>query len=815
MQFKTLLRCAFALAALTLSTVLNAESVSLNGTWKLSFWKQGEEILSPEQMASVDAKTINAEVPGNVEIDLERAGLIEDPMIGANVNKLREYEGYQWCYTKTFPSPALKAGQKCELFFGGLDCFAEIWLNGKHVASAANSLIEQRYDVTGLLASGENKLEVIIRSAVLETQKKLLGTISLGNFAAEESIYARKAPSQYGWDIMPRMVSAGLWRDVKLNILEPVRISNVHWMTASVDVKNKSAWMMADLQMVMPFEKYDKVNAVFKLEKDGRVCFETTRPLLSHAMRTSFGLENAEFWWPKGFGDAALYDASVTIIDTDGKTVLASDSQKIGIRTIWLDRSEINNPPAEPGRFRFIVNGEPVFVRGTNWVPLDAMHSRDREWVDKTLDMVADLNCNMVRCWGGNVYEDHIFYDRCDREGIMVWQDFTMGCAFYPQREDFNKAVEEEVISVVTKLRNHPSIALWSGNNEDDASLRWALQCFKPNPNKDVVSRQTIARVLFEFDPSRSYLASSPYYSQAFYESGFDDSKATEDHLWGPRGYYKDDYYKNPACQFVSETGYHGCPNLSSLEKMMHPDEVYPWEKGSDHHWNDAWSTKATRRFEGIGYTPDRNNLMINQVSILFGECPDNLERFITASQFVQAEAMKTFVEKWRGAKFDDRWGIIWWNVRDGWPIISDAVTDYWCSKKLAYYFIKNAQYDVCAMVLDKVDGMNPLVAVNDTREEVSGKISVKDIVSGKELFSGEFTIPANGRTKVTDLDLNGMGQGALLIEYEVGGTTRKNHFMYGEPPYKLDDFKSWIVKTGIYDSECLDYKITDKKKKK
>jgi len=797
---------AIAVAILFQFTLLAAEkSVSLNGDWKLSFWKQAESgaVTSPDGMKGLSVQTIEAVVPGNVEIDLLKAGLIEDPMIGANTNLLRKWEAYQWCYTRTFDAPALEEGQRCELFFGGIDCFADVWLNGKHVGSPANALIEHRFDVTDLLMEKNNQICVIIRSAVLEAQKYFLGTFSIGNFATEESIAARKAPSSYGWDIMPRLVSAGLWRDVQLNVIPKTRIKDVQWMTAVANVSDNSAWMKVDVQLQIPFDEYDKAKVAYKLERNGKVAFELTQPVLRHAMRESFLMHDVDFWWPKGAGEPALYDATVTVIGSDG-SILAEDHKKIGIRTIVLDRSEINDPETEPGRFRFIVNGEPIFIRGTNWVPLDALHSRDKDWVEKTLDMVVDLNCNMVRCWGGNVYEDHQFYDRCDREGIMVWQDFTMGCAFYPQREDFNKVIEEEIISVVTKLRNHPSIALWSGNNEDDQTLRSALGCFHLNPNDDVVSRVTIPRVIYEFDPTRTYLASSPYYSQKFYESGFDDSKATEDHLWGPRGYYKDGYYINPKCQFVSEIGYHGCPNRSSLERMMPADQVYPWERGSDHRWNDAWLTKATRRFAGWGYTPDRNNLMINQANIIFGECPTDLDEFILASQFVQAEAMKYFVEKWRGAKFDDRWGIIWWNVRDGWPIISDAVTDYWCSKKLAYHYIKNVQYDACVMILDKKDGAYPLVAVNDTRHAVSGKVKVTDVASGKKVWSGEFSIPANSKTDVTGIQFEGAGQGAFLIEYEIDGVKRKNHYIYGEPPYKLDDFRTWTKKMGIYESECL-----------
>lgn len=803
MRISALLLAAFLPLA---QVVLADDAVSLNGNWKLMFWKQGAKaVTAPGEMADIKLQTIDATVPGNVEIDMEKAGIIDDPTIGANVNSLRKYEGYQWCYKKNFKSPALKAGQRCELFFGGIDCFAEIWLNGKHIGSADNMLIEHRFDITECLTNGDNELTVIIRSSVIEAQKYLLGTISIGNFATEESMLVRKAPSCYGWDIMPRMVSAGLWRDVRLNIQDETRFTDVSWMTIYVDVANKTAALKADIQLQIPFEKYDAAKAIFKLERNGRTCAETTKPVVSHAMRADIGVGNVDFWWPRGMGEPALYDATVTIVDTDGKTVLAQDKRKIGIRTIHLDRTEINNPPAKPGRFRFIVNGEPVFIRGTNWVPLDALHSRDKEWVDKTLDMVADLNCNMVRCWGGNVYENHQFFDRCDKEGIMVWQDFTMGCAFYSQREDFAKAIEQEAIAVVTKLRSHPSLALWSGNNEDDASLRWGLGALNINPNKDVVSRTVLPRVVYEFDPSRPYLASSPYYSPEVYEAGSGSNFLPEDHLWGPRGYYKDPFYKNATCQFVSEIGYHGCPNLSSLKKMMPKDDVYPWKKDSNHEWNSSWITKSTRRYEAQGYTPSRNNLMINQVKILFGECPSDLNDFISASQFVQAEAMKYFVEKWRGGKFDDRWGIIWWNVRDGWPIISDAVADYYCSKKLAYHFIKNVQHNVCVMILDSKDGKHPLVAVNDTRQDAKGKLSVTDVESGKKIYSGEFSFPANSKNEIAGISLDGLSKGMLLIEYETdSGKTLKNHYLYGEPPYKLSDVRKWLKATGIYESECL-----------
>ena len=776
----------------------HGETISLNGTWKLFYWPQPDPaVVDPADFERVQdcMEQVPAQVPGNVELDLFAAGVIPDPMIGSNVNGLRRFEGYQWCYSRTFPSPKLEAGQRAELFFGGIDCIAEIWVNGKHVGSSANMLIERRFDVTDLLnETEENTLQIILRSAVLEGQNHLLGTFSIGNFPSEESIFVRKAPHMYGWDIMPRLVSAGLWRSVELRTVNPARIVDVHWMTAEVDTDHNRARVFVDFQTRLPFEKLDKAKIVFTMSRDGKEVYRGEQLLSAHAGRHIIALDSVALWWPRGYGDPALYEATAQLLDADG-SLLDTDTKRIGIRTVKLELSDIHLEK-EPGKFCFIINGERIFVRGTNWVPLDALHSRDASLVDDAMRLVVDANCNMVRCWGGNVYEDHHFFDLCDENGIMVWQDFTMGCTFYPQREEFTRAIEEEVTSVVVKLRSHPSLVLWAGNNEDDAALRWTLVPFNINPNRDVVTRQVIPSVLYEFDPTRPYLPSSPYYSQAVWEHGSADQYLPENHLWGPRGYYKDPFYTAATCTFVSEIGYHGCPNRSSLERMMTPDAVYPWSEGRQ--WNDEWLTKSTRRFEVWGQTNDRNNLMLNQVTLLFGSVPEELDDFIFASQVVQAEAMKFFIEMWRGNKFDGKTGIIWWNVRDGWPIISDAVADYYNSPKLAYRFISNVQSNVCVLINDPVEGKYPLRAVNDTRRPVSGHVVVTDVATGRQLYEGDYSVGANGKSEVAQLPVM-EGQGILQISYETEEGVRQNHYLYGKAPFDLGEYRKLLSKTGIY----------------
>lgn len=785
------------------SNVVLAQSpaISLNGSWELAYWPQpAKPVTAPNQVASMQPKKIRGTVPGNVEIDLMAAGELPDLFVGSNIYKLRKYEGYQWSYARTFTAPKVTAQQRVQLFFGGIDCFAEVWVNNKHVGSADNMLIEQAFDVTDALQPGTNKVQVIIRSAVMETQSKLLGTFSMGNFPYEEATYARKAPSGYGWDIMPRAVSAGLWRSVELRVIESVHFKDVNWLVADIDTATKSARIFTDVQLALPFEKFDQLKAKFTITRNGKIVHEKTTTVLSFALREIAELSNVDFWWPKGYGDPALYDAQVDLIDANNK-IVATDKKRIGIRTVKLDLNDINLP-GNPGRFRFIVNGEPIFIRGTNWVPLDALHSRDAALVKGAFDMVTDMNCNMIRCWGGNVYEDTPFFDLCDENGIMVWQDFAMGCTFYPQREDFRNAIEKEVQSIVLKFRNHPSLALWSGNNEDDEALRWTSKPFNINPNKDIISREVIERVLYEFDPTRPYLPSSPYYSQKVWEQGSGSDLMPENHLWGPRGYYKDPFYTNAASVFVSEIGYHGCPGKESLQKMMTQKSLYPWTK--DYEWNDEWLTKSVRIMPQSTKTNGRNNLMLNQVNLLFGSTPKDLDSFVFASQVMQAEAMKYFVELWRGNKFDNKTGIIWWNVRDGWPIISDAVADYYNNKKLAYYFIKNVQHDVVVLVNDAVQGKNPLVVTNDTREAKEGNVTVTDVASGKEIFKGRFSVAQNSKQKITDIaEMN--GQGILLIRYEINGKQYGNHYLYGKPPYVLKEYKQLLEKTKLYNLSNYD----------
>jgi len=770
-----------------------ASSVSLCGEWKLHYGFCGRNApATPDELKTSNWPAIPAGVPGNVELDLLAAGMIADPEFGDNVYALRRYEAYRWWYSRSFETPSRAAGERIEIVFEGLDCFGTIWLNNRFVGKTDNMLVGHRFDITDFLArSGENTIHVRIDPAVLEARKYVNGSIGSRKFFRVEQEHVRKAPHMYGWDIMPRLLSAGLWREVRLEIVKPTRLEQAYWMTDDVDVTRKTAKILLDWQMATDRLPIDGLTMEVSLERNSKKACDAAFKLINHCGRHRLSLENVDFWWPRGYGEPALYDATVRILD-EKKNVLDEKKQKIGVRTADLIRTDTTTGE-NPGEFVFEINKEKIFARGTNWVPLDAFHSRDKSRLNDAFRMIVDLNCNMIRCWGGNVYEDHDFFDLCDANGIMVWQDFSLAGTAYPQDDEFAEKIRKEAVSVILKLRGHPSLVLWSGNNEVDMSLEWNFSK-AVDPEIDRISREVLRRAVWEYDPLRDYLPSSPYCGEDYFRQGNNEGILPEVHLWGPRGYYKAPFYTEVNAHFVSEIGYHGCPNRGSLERMFDPDYVYPWT--SDGRWNDQWMTKAVRCHPDFTGTQDRNDLMTNQVKALFGEIPRDLDEFIFASQVVQAEALKFFIEFWRMDKFR-KTGILWWNLRDGWPILSDAVVDFYNSKKLAYDYIRRVQPDACVMIGDPRDGRHPVVAVNDTREEKTGTVEVKAADTGEMLFSASFGIPANGKTTVGHIPTRDE-QSMWLIDYAIGRDKSANHYLAGRAPFKLADYERWFKRLNI-----------------
>ena len=759
--------------------------ISLDGKWKLFYFPQGKyRIATPAELRTQGLTAIEATVPGNVELDLARHGeLPADLFFADNLAKLKPYELYEWWYQREFETPAGTASRRLELRFRGVDCLATYWLNGRELGETAEALIEQHFDVTGKLnAAGPNVLTVRLRSPILEAAGKRYDpayTINAGR-TNQEAVWIRKPAHAYGWDIMPRAVSAGLWRPVELIVHAQHEVSEMYFATLSAQPGRATLTVSYELSTDLALLPQ------LRLRVEGRCGDATFRHV--HKVEFSAGrfeveVRDPRLWWPRGYGDPNLYQVTTELLQ--GDKVIATREDSVGIRKFELIRTETTTLE-KPGQFLFKVNGVPILVKGSNWVPADAFHSRDAGRYEKILALFIDLGCNMLRSWGGNVYEDDAFFEICDRNGIMVWQDFSMACAIYPQTPEFLEVMRQEAVSVVRKLRNHPSLALWSGDNEVDQS--YFFNGLDPAHNK--ITREVLPQVVFQCDPYRPYLPSSPYMAPEVVATGL-TRLMPEDHLWGPRDYFKSTYYTEHTAHFVSEIGYHGCPGLSSIKRFVDAQHVWPWQN------NSQWIFHST----DMSGNPYRIQLMANQVKELFGSVPDDAEDFILASQVSQAEAKKFFVEMTRLKKWRST-GLIWWNVMDGWPQFSDAIVDYYFNKKLAYHYIRRVQQPVCLMVDEPQNWHVQVVVGNDSREDASGHYRVWDADSGETLLEGDYAVKANENLEVGAIPVFHSGKRLFLMEWTANGRRCVNHYLQGQPPFSLAQYKSWLTKVAALQND-------------
>ncbi|MBO7688176.1 MAG: glycoside hydrolase family 2, partial [Kiritimatiellae bacterium] len=399
------------LSAVSLAAVLaagglygRAGNVDLNGAWKLETFAQPDDgavraLPLPKGLA---VKSYPATVPGCCEMELVKAGELPDPMFSTNALAFMELEGNQWLYTKTFACPPRESGERAVLVFDGIDTLADVFFNGEKIGEADNMLIPHEFDVTDKIRVGaENTVQVLIRPVGLAARDKIPGELGwmMGGGANHE--FFRKAPHMYGWDIMPHMPFSGIWRGVRLEVRPKCHIDYPAWIVRAIGVKHRWADVHVRMRITTPFSVFYKAKVRATLSRNGKVHSKEV-PFRGPMCKLQVGLENVDFWWPRGMGEPALYDAKIELIADDG-TVLAVDDRKIGIRQFAFEYDDIKLPE-RPGKFLFRVNGEPVFIRGVDWVPLDPIPSRQASHFEKVLPMMADLNCNLVRVWGGGVY---------------------------------------------------------------------------------------------------------------------------------------------------------------------------------------------------------------------------------------------------------------------------------------------------------------------------------------------------------------------------------------------------------------------------
>ena len=657
-------------------------------------------------------------VPGTVHTDLMENNEIEDPFYRLNEHHVQWIDKEDWEYKTTFTvSDDILNKDRIELDFKGLDTYASVYLNDEKIIAADNMFREWQADAKNTLKNGDNELRVVLHSPikiglekydaqgyVIPVSDNDLAEIGNVEGGKKVSIYTRKAGYHFGWDWGPRLVTSGIWRPVYLNAWNEAKIENLQI------VQQKVTDEKATFSAVFEIDSEGGKNATLSISNDGNQLASENVKLQEgiHYYSVDFEIENPKLWWTNGLGEAHLYNITGELTVEGQKT--ANDT-RIGIRTLELVRAE----DEEGTSFYFKLNGHPVFMKGANNIPNDIFVPRvTNENYRKMIETAKESNMNMLRVWGGGIYEEDIFYDLCDENGILVWQDFMFACAMFPGDEAFLENVRQEAIDNVKRLRNHPSIGLWCGNNEILAAwFGWgwkAKEEAKSQENADKIWQayvdifhNTLPEVVEEFDPQRSYWGSSP-------SSGMGvpaDLVNGDEHYWGVWwGKEPFETYATHLARFMSEYGFQSFPAIQSVQKYAVPEDY------------DIFSdVMKSHQRSSIG------NGTIEYYMLQEYDQPKDFESFLYVNHVLQAEGIKFGLEGHRRA-MPYCMGSLYWQLNDVWPVASWSSMDYYQNWKALQYYVKKGFEQVLVSPYQE-EGRFKVGVVNDRLEKINAELQL------------------------------------------------------------------------------------------
>jgi beta-mannosidase len=647
----------------------------IDGPWRMTWAEYGGRTGVFSAADFDDSRWLAADVPGDVHLDLLRAGLLPDPFVGLGTDAALWMEQKDWWYRTRLRLPqdwAEGPGRATRLVFHGLDAFATVYLDGRVVGRHANMFRPLKVDVTGLLGPGrEHVLAVRLASPLFAP---LEGSSRQETPWGHPRQLSRKAQMSYGWDIAPRLVTIGIWQPVELVAIRGARIADVWVRTRALEGPAGAAAAAAEMEAAVTVEVIAGAGDDLRvaLEADGRTVEQAvaSAPGL-HEVRFAWRMESPRLWWPNGSGEAGLYPYRVRLVAPGpGLAPVDARAGQFGVRTVELDRS----PTADGGhRFAFRVNGREIFMRGWNWTPPDALFARATPARRAELLAAAHQSgANMLRVWGGGVYEADDFFDEADRLGLLVFQDFMFACSRYPQDEAFLAEVRAEAEHVVRRLRGRPCLALWSGDNECDA-------CYPTlhDAAANRLTREVLADVVRRLDPDRPYLPSSPHSPAG---RCYNDPTDSEAHLWKHGASYLDPYFREHRAKFVSETGFLSLPGVEVIRACLGGAALWPPEGPAwDHHATDAFRTAFFRGMKALA----------EDLRACGRPAPRTLEEYVAVSQELQAAACRTWIADC--AARPDCGGILIWNLADCWPQMSDAAIAWPFHPKKVYAAVKGA----------------------------------------------------------------------------------------------------------------------------
>ena len=728
-----------------------------------------------------------ATVPGCVHTDLLNAGMIEDPYDRDNETKLQWISDRTWIYTRDFDIAAEVFNQKkillnCE----GLDTFATVKINGRTIAQTDNMFIDHFFDIKSFLHIGTNTIQVVFKPVLpyIRKQQKRQDLLCMMEFKGSGHI--RKEPCNFGWDWGPKLITCGIWKPLQilaydLGRIESCLIQQTHsaqkvrlHIDADVDKVSSAA---ATVEVVVKYRNKTVASAEM--------------PVRRRKATADLTVNNPQLWWPNGMGRQPLYDVRFTLKDACGNR-LDSCTKRIGLR-----RLELRQKPDKQGRsFEFLANGKPFFAKGANWIPADSFVNRVTSAQYRSLlEASVDANMNMIRVWGGGIYEHDIFFDICDELGICVWQDFMFACSTYPVDDAaFLDSVRQEAVDNIKRLRHHPSMALWCGNNELEMGMgidRWYDKGMSWSDYGRLFDT-LLPKLVRQHDPQRDYWPSSPH-TPLGDRNIYNCPDSGDAHLWDVwHGMQPFEWYHQARHRFVSEFGFQSFPEPATVHSYTRQQDRNIASRVMDHHQRSY-----------------RGNARIMAYMLEWFQMPKDFESTLYLSQILQALCIKFAVEHFR-RQMPRCMGTLYWQLNDCWPIASWSSIDYFGRYKALHWAAKRFFSPILVSTLQLKNGKTAVSLSNDSYQAASGTLVWELFTTGGQLIASDRqtikTAPFKSRC-VETLDFSdsithyGPGNLVLRLKVVAGQKVLSDNTHFFCPPKHVDvqkpAFKITVQKAG------------------
>lgn len=672
----------------------------------------------------------DAKVPGTVHQDLLNHNRIPNPFYGMNEEAVQWVENEDWMYRTSFVVDEHQLSRDAAVLeLDGLDTYADVFLNGALILRSDNMFVGHKIEVKPVLRKGVNQLLVRFRSPVKEVLPQLQTNgfdypASNDHSPWRTSVYTRKAPYSYGWDWGIRLATCGIWRPVRLVFSDVARIEDYYVCQdavtqAKADVDNRleinnvtSNTVSALLKVDYHYSDSDTKEIKKQIE---------LRPG-ANTVSLPVSIENPHLWMPNGLGEPSLYKFTASL-SVDGVEI-AKQERNVGLCTVRvvMDDDEYGKS------FYFVVNGKPMFAKGANFIPDDALLPNvTQERYKRIFEDVKAANMNMLRVWGGGIYEDDEFYDEADRNGILIWQDFMFACSSYPHDPLFVGRVESEAEYNIKRLRGHASLAMWCGNNEIYEAMRYwgwqrkySAEAFaEMERGYNVLFRELLPQMVERLDGTRFYMHSSPYEANWGRPNSW---KTGDSHNWGTwHGRKPFESFDTDVPRFMSEYGFQAFPEMKTIRTFAEEKDFELESPVMNAH------QKA-----------DIGNALIKQTMGLYYKVPEKFEDLVYVGLVLQGQGIRHGIEAHRRNR-PYCMGSLFWQLNDSWPVVSWSGIDYYGNWKALMYQSKRAFApilinaikegdDLCVyLVSDELqdhDGVRLDVELMDFDGKVHGKLT-------------------------------------------------------------------------------------------